>query len=62
MANVKLYLQHGAKMVWVIFAYTHEVLVCTATGKHYVRDILTAPEVLPEFKIPIQEIFEGIEP
>lgn len=61
MANVKLYLQHSAKMVWVIFAYTHEVLVCTAKDKHYVRDLLTAPEVLPEFELPVRKIFEGIE-
>jgi Uma2 family endonuclease len=59
--KVKAYLQQGAKMVWVIYASTREVLVCTAKGKHYAQDVLTAPEVLPEFELPVQEIFAGVE-
>ncbi len=61
MAKVKAYLQQGAKIVWVIFASTREVLVCTAEGKHYVDEVLTAPEVLPDFALPVQDIFEGFE-
>jgi Uma2 family endonuclease len=59
--KVKAYLQQGAKMVWVIFASTREVLVCTARGKHYVDNVLTAPEVLPDFNLPVKEIFDGVE-
>jgi len=59
--KTKAYLQQGAKIVWVVFAATREVLVCTAKGKHYAQDILTAPEVLPEFELPVQEIFAGVE-
>jgi len=63
MAKAKAYLQQGAKVVWVIFASTQEVLVCTAAGKHYVDldEILTAPEVLPDFALPVREIFDGID-
>lgn len=61
MAKVNAYLKQGAKMVWVIYASTREVLVCTAQGKQYVDDVLTAPEVLPGFELPIQKIFEGFE-
>jgi Uma2 family endonuclease len=62
-AKVKAYLQQGAKIVWVIFASTREVLVCTAEGKHYVdiHEVLTAPEVLPDFALPVRDIFEGFE-
>jgi len=62
MAKVKAYLQQGTKVVWVIFASTEEVLVCTATGKHYVDidEVLTVPDVLPDFALPVKEIFEGV--
>lgn len=61
MAKVKTYLQQGTKVVWVIFASTQEVMLCTAQGKHYVQDIVTAPGVLPEFEMSLKEIFEGID-
>jgi Uma2 family endonuclease len=63
MAKVKAYLQQGTKVVWVIFASTEEVLVCTAEGKHYVGidEVLTAPDVLPDFALPVKEIFDGVE-
>ncbi|MDZ7363788.1 MAG: Uma2 family endonuclease [candidate division KSB1 bacterium] len=63
MAKVKAYLQQGTKVVWVIFASTREVLVCTTAGKHYVGidEVLTAPDVLPDFALPVREIFWGLE-
>ena len=63
MAKVKAYLQQGTKVVWVIFASTQEVLVCTAADKYYVDldEVLTAPEVLPDFALPVREIFDGID-
>jgi Uma2 family endonuclease len=61
MEEVNAYLQQGTKIVWVIFASTREILVCTATGKHYVQDVLTAPDVLPDFELSIEGIFEGVE-
>jgi Uma2 family endonuclease len=61
MEKVNAYLQRGTEIVWVIFASTREVLVCTSEGKHYVRDVLTAPEVLPDFALSVEEIFAGVE-
>ncbi|MDZ7363789.1 MAG: Uma2 family endonuclease [candidate division KSB1 bacterium] len=63
MAKVKAYLQQGTKVVWVIFASTQEVLVCTTAGKYYVGidEVLTAPDVLPDFALPVREIFWGLE-
>jgi len=63
MAKVKAYLQQGTQVVWVIFASTQEVLVCTAAGKHYVDidEVLTAPDVLPDFALPVKEIFDGLD-
>jgi Uma2 family endonuclease len=61
MEKVDEYLRQGVKIVWVAIANTREVLVCTPKGKYSVRDTLTAPELLPGFELPVQDIFAGIE-
>ncbi len=61
MEKVDEYLRQGVKIVWVVIASTREVLVCTAKGKYSVRDMLTAPELLPGFELPVQDIFAGVE-
>lgn len=61
MEKVDEYLQQGTKIVWLVFASTREVLVCTAEEKRSVRGILTVPGVLPGFELPVQEIFKGIK-
>lgn len=61
MEKVEEYLQAGVKNVWLIIASTREVLVCRPEGKHSVRDVLTAPELLPGFELPVQDIFAGVE-
>lgn len=61
MVKVDEYLSQGVKIVWVIISSTREVLVCTTQSKHIVRDVLTAPELLPGFELPISEIFIGLE-
>jgi Uma2 family endonuclease len=60
MNKVDAYLEQGTQIVWVVIADTREVLVCTATSKHSVRDVLTAPELLPGFELPVSKIFEGL--
>ncbi|MDZ7360241.1 MAG: Uma2 family endonuclease [candidate division KSB1 bacterium] len=60
MNKVDAYLEQGAQVVWLIITVTREVLVCTATSKHSVRDVLTAPDLLPGFELPVGKIFEGI--
>jgi Uma2 family endonuclease len=61
MEKVDEYLSQGVKVVWVIISRTREVLVCTHQSKHIVRDVLSAPELLPGFELPVQEIFVGLE-
>jgi Uma2 family endonuclease len=60
MNKVDAYLEQGTQIVWVVIADTREALVCTAAGKHSVRDVLTAPELLPGFELPVGKIFEGL--
>ncbi len=60
MNKVDEYLEQGTHTVWVVISDSREVLVCTATSKHSVRDVLTAPELLPGFELPIAKIFEGL--
>jgi len=54
------YLDQGTEVVWVVNATRREVLVCTRHGKRSVRDVLTAPELLPGFELPVAKIFEGL--
>jgi len=60
MNKVDAYLDQGTQIVWVVISDTREVLVCTAAGKHSVKDVLTAPELLPGFELPVSKIFEGL--
>jgi Uma2 family endonuclease len=60
MAKVDAYLEQGTQIVWVVISDTREVLVCTAAGKHSVKDVLTAPELLPGFELQVSKIFEGL--
>ncbi|MDZ7290868.1 MAG: Uma2 family endonuclease [candidate division KSB1 bacterium] len=61
MEKVDEYLSQGVKLVWVVIASTREVLVCTTQSKYIVRDTLTAPNILPGFELPVQDIFAGLE-
>lgn len=61
MEKVEEYLDAGTKTIWLVIASTREVLVCKPEGKHSVRDVLTAPELLPGFELPVQDIFAGVE-
>jgi Uma2 family endonuclease len=57
MDKVDEYLQQGAKIVWLVIPQKEEVLVCTVEGKHSVRELLTAPELLPGLEIPLKKVF-----
>ena len=61
-AKIQLYLQHGAKAVWVAYPELRMIQVYDASG---VRELsgdqrLEAPEVLPGFSVPAAAFFEGI--
>jgi Uma2 family endonuclease len=58
--KVDAYLEQGAQVVWLIMPKKREVLVCTLAGMRKIRDVLTAPELLPGFELPVSKIFEGI--
>jgi Uma2 family endonuclease len=60
MDKVDAYLEQGAQVVWLIMSKKREVLVCTTAGLHRVRDVLTVPDLLPGFELPVSKIFEGI--
>jgi len=58
-AKVKLYLQHGAGVVWVAYPELCMIQVYTAAG---VRELtgdepLEAPDILPGFRVPISAFF-----
>jgi len=61
MEKVDEYLRQGTQIVWVVITSTREVLVCTDEGKHTVRDVLTASNLLPGFELPVKTIFAGVE-
>lgn len=58
--KVDEYLQQGTKVVWLVISRTREVMVCTKEKKFYVSDILTAPDLLPGFELPVSRLFEGV--
>jgi Uma2 family endonuclease len=61
MDKVDEYLEQGTKIVWLLIPRKEEVLICTAEGKHSVRDVLTAPELLPDFKLCIRDFFAEVK-
>lgn len=56
------YLQHGAKMVWLVYAHKRLIEVLTATDRHLLilQDTLTGGDLLPGFNVPVRDIFESI--
>jgi len=61
MLKAEEYLQQGTQIVWVVIVSTREVIVCTAEGKHFVKDVLTVPQLLPGFELPVKTIFAGLD-
>ncbi len=61
MDKADAYLQQGTKIVWLVLISTREVLICTVEVKYSVRDVLTAPSLLPDFELPVLAIFEGLD-
>ncbi len=58
--KVDEYLEQGAQIVWLVVSKTREVWVCTKEQKYSVRDVLTAPEVLPGFELEVEKIFDSL--
>lgn len=57
------YLRNGSKLVWIVYSDTRTVEVCTWTGESLAittlndQAILTGGDLLPDFILPISEIF-----
>lgn len=58
--KIGAYLEQGAQMVWLIIPHTREALVFTTGSRFQAVDVLTAPELLPGFELPVSKIFEGL--
>ncbi|MDX1980550.1 MAG: Uma2 family endonuclease [Bryobacteraceae bacterium] len=61
--KVELYLQAGARTVWLVWPNTQHVLIHHAGGevrKAAIGGFLDAPEVLPGVRIPVDSIFPRI--
>ena len=60
--KVRLYLQHGAKAVWVAYPELRIVLAYDAAGVRELSgdDRLEAPDLLPGFSVPVAVFFEGV--
>lgn len=58
--KIDAYLAQGAQMVWLIIPHTREALVFTKGSRFKAVEVLTAPDLLPGFELPVSKIFEGI--
>ncbi len=57
----KEWLSAGAKLVWIVNPETQEIMVYrpdVAAKQFFSNDILTADPVLPDFRVPMAEVFE----
>ncbi|MDZ7291292.1 MAG: Uma2 family endonuclease [candidate division KSB1 bacterium] len=58
--KIDAYLEQGTRVVWLIIPHTREALIFTAGSRFKSVDVLTAPELLPGFELPVDKIFENI--
>jgi Uma2 family endonuclease len=63
--KVRHYREVGVKLIWIVYTNTKEVQVFRSNGvvSYYSKnsDELDGENVLPGFKLPLADIFEGIE-
>jgi Uma2 family endonuclease len=55
------YLQHGSRVVWLIFPEKQHIEVYAANGDHLiltVDDVLNGGELLPEFDVAVRDVFD----
>jgi Uma2 family endonuclease len=60
-AKIKLYLQHGTKVVWVAYPELRIIHVYDGKGVRELAgtELLEAPEILPGFSVPVAAFFAG---
>jgi Uma2 family endonuclease len=59
-AKAAFYLEHGVKMVWIVYTEARIVEVVTEAEVKIltVEEALTGGDLLPDFSLPVREIFE----
>lgn len=61
--KIDLYLQHGTRLIWVVYPQTRTIEVHTSIGSRNltVEDALEGGEVLPGFNASIRDIFNLLD-
>lgn len=59
-AKAHYYLAHGSRLVWLVLPATRTIEIYTADDETVVgvEDTLTAAGLLPDFVLPVAEVFE----
>lgn len=57
-----LYLNKGSQVVWIVIPTKACVLILTASGRRWEYETLTCPELLPDWSLSLQKIFNWPEP
>lgn len=59
-AKAAFYLEHGVKMVWIVYTDARVVEVVTEADSQIFNSeaMLTGGDLLPDFSLPVREIFE----
>lgn len=55
--KAELYFEHGSRIVWFVDPMQKGVMVVTPQDRKWVKEILTCPELLPDFALKVEEIF-----
>lgn len=58
-----LYLEHGAKLVLIVYPEERKLRACRPDGNDLVYslgDTFTAPDLLPDFSLPLGTLFSGL--
>lgn len=58
-SKANYYVEHGSKLVWLIFPLKHAVEVYAADGDSRILNQGDVLDVLPGFAMPVRELFEG---
>lgn len=55
--KARLYLAHGSRVVWIVDPEEQAVMAITASERVWMKDLLSCPELLPGFSVPMREVF-----
>jgi Uma2 family endonuclease len=60
--KVREFLEFGVRVVWLIHSDKRAAEICTVAGSRRIRKdgVLEAPEVLPDFELPLRSLFSEL--